>query len=441
MTFAGAASYLLGTINETVSRRSPSRLDRMRFFLSELGDPQNAYPTFHVGGTSGKGSTATMIAVALTASGKRVGLHTKPHLTSMTERARVDGVPIDPEAFGELLEEMMPAIERTTAEHERPSYYETLLALAFVHFAREQVDAAVIEVGIGGTLDGTNVIVPVVSVITNIGLDHTELLGDTLERIAGDKVGIAKAGVPLVSDTADRAARAVIEAGCAGAGAPFHSVRDRTEIRVTGGGARYGQSFEVITPAARYALDLPVLGPFQQRNAATAITALEFAPPALAPAVADVERGLAQLMIPGRMEFFPAHPSIVFDIAHNRDKAASLAEALLVQFPQQRFTFVIAVSESKDALGVLEPFFALPAAFVFTTFETEGRTAVRPQRLAGLAEAAGVFARAIADPVEALSVARRSADAANIIVVTGSTFVVARLRDWWLSNVGEVSSR
>src|ERR1700719_3434314 len=135
MIFAQAQAYLLGTINETASRRMPNRLDRMRALLAALGDPQNRYPTIHVGGTSGKGSTATMMAAVLTASGKRTGLHTKPHLTSVTERARVDGVATSEEHFAELLGEMMPAIERVAQEHGRASYYETLLALAFVAFA------------------------------------------------------------------------------------------------------------------------------------------------------------------------------------------------------------------------------------------------------------------------------------------------------------------
>ena len=200
MTYDEATRYLLGTINETVSRRNPVRLERMATLLRHLGNPHLTYPTLHVGGTSGKGSTSTMLAAALTESGKRVGLHTKPHLSSMTERARIDGCAISQVSFAQMLDEMMPAIERTTVEWGRPSYYETLLALAFHYFARETVDVAVVEVGIGGKLDGTNLLEPEVSVITNVGLDHIDVLGDTIEQIARDKAGIAKRGVPLVSD-------------------------------------------------------------------------------------------------------------------------------------------------------------------------------------------------------------------------------------------------
>jgi dihydrofolate synthase / folylpolyglutamate synthase len=437
MTFRDARDYLLGTINETVSRRSPHRLDRMATFLRHLGDPHLQYPTVHVGGTSGKGSTATMIAAALGANGLRVGLHTKPHLSSMTERARIDGNAIPEERFGEVLESMLPAIEATAAEFGRPTYYETLLALAFVYFAAEGVAAGVIEVGIGGTLDGTNLIRPDVSVITNVGLDHTDVLGDTVEEIATDKAGIVKPGTPLVSD-AHGAARAIVAAACAAAGAPFLAVDECAAIEARPG-ERYGQSFDVTTAAATYRLDLPVLGRFQQRNAATAILALENLREELRPPPGAVERGFANLVIPGRMEFFPGYPAVIFDVAHNPDKAAGLAEGLRETFPSARFTFVIAVSDSKDAVGILGPLFELPSSFIFTSFETPGRSSARPLRLVNVAEQAGFSARAIAEPVEALALARRNAEPRNVVVVTGSTFVVGELRDWWLANVAERS--
>ncbi|MEO6913891.1 MAG: folylpolyglutamate synthase/dihydrofolate synthase family protein [Candidatus Baltobacteraceae bacterium] len=434
MTYEQAQSYLLGAINETVSRRVPYRLDRMRMFLDELGNPQDAYPTIHVGGTSGKGSTSTMIASALRASGKKIGLHTKPHLKSMTERSRINGVAIDEERFAELISEMLAAIDRTAAEFGRPSYYETLLALAFVYFAREQVDLAVIEVGVGGKLDGTNVIVPQVSVITNIGLDHTDILGNTLEEIAADKSGIAKPGIPLVSAVADPGPRSIIAARCAEVGAPFILVQDTSSIEPQPS-QRYGQSFALTTPSARYDLALPVLGEFQKMNAATAILALEQLNERLRPSVEEVVRGLSQLMLPGRMEFFPSHPSVVFDVAHNPDKAAHLVASLRTTFADRRFIFIIAVTDTKDAHHVLQAFVNLPASYIFTEFQTPGRTATKPQRLASIAQDLGIWGRAIASPIEALEVARRNSDASDIIVITGSTFVVAELREWWLENV------
>lgn len=434
MNFTQAQSYLLATVNETASRREPYRLDRMRAFLHRLGDPQDAYPTVHVGGTSGKGSTSTMIAAALTDSGKRTGLHTKPHLRSMVERARIDGANVTEERFAELLTEMMPAIDAVSSEYSRPSYYETLLALAFFHFAQERVDIAVIEVGVGGKLDGTNVLRPRVCVITNVGLDHTDILGETLEEIAGDKAGIAKPGVPLVSAVEDPGPRAVIEQACKDAGAPFIHVLDSTRIEERSS-APFSQHFTVTTPRDTYDVTLPVLGTFQQRNAATAILALEQLDDSLRPSKDAVENGLAHLNLTGRMEYFPAHPGVVFDVAHNPDKAGHLAESLKRAFPDRRFAFVLAVGESKDAQEIVHAFTDLPASFVFTSFSAHGRTATKPQRLASIADSLGVWGRAIADPIEALNIARRNASADDVVVVTGSTFVVAELRDWWMEHV------
>ncbi|HEY4441373.1 MAG TPA: folylpolyglutamate synthase/dihydrofolate synthase family protein [Candidatus Elarobacter sp.] len=434
MTFAAAQTYLLGLINENASRRMPNRLDRFDAFLGALGHPEREYPTLHVAGTSGKGSTSTMLAAVLQASGRRTGLHTKPHITSVTERARVNGIPISEEAFGDLIGEMQRAVEAIAYEHGKPTYYENLLALAFLWFARCEVDVAVIEAGVGGTLDGTNVLHPKVSIITNIGLDHQDILGSTLEEIARDKAGIAKTGIPLVSDVRDPGARRVIEYTCADVGAPFISVPDTVAVEPRAG-ERYGQSFDVVTPVERYGISLPLLGAFQQWNAATAIRALEQLPADLRPTKAEIEAGLALTIIPGRMEFFPSHPGVIFDIAHNPDKASSLAAALAETFPGRHFTFVVAVGESKDAAEVIAPFVPLNASFIFTTFSVPGKTASRPQRLASIASEMGAWGRAISDPIEAFSVARRNSESDDIIVVTGSTFLVATLRGWWMANV------
>jgi dihydrofolate synthase/folylpolyglutamate synthase len=433
MTFQAAQSYLLGLINEHASRRMANRLDRFHAFLEALGNPQDGYPTIQVAGTSGKGSTSTMLAAALQAAGKRTGLHTKPHLSSVTERARIDGLPIPEEAFGELIGEMQAAVDRVGYEHGRPTYYEMLLALAFLWFARQNVDVAVIEAGVGGLLDGTNVLRPNVGVITNVALDHTDILGDTVEEIARDKAGIAKLGIPLVTN-ARGSALDVIERSAADAGAPLISVQATATIEARSG-QRYGQSFAVVTPEDRYELSLPILGDFQQENAATAIRALEQLGPELRPARAAIEAGFARLQIPGRMEFFPSHPGVVFDIAHNPDKAAHLAHALHDSFPGKRFIFVMAIGESKDAAEVIRPFLALPGSFTFTTFAVAGRNAMRPQRLASIADSLGGWGRAINDPIDAFSIARRNAEADDVIVVTGSTFIVAELRAWWVANV------
>ena len=432
MDFDTAQAYLLATINETVSRRMPYRLERMRAFMHELGDPQTQYPTVHVGGTSGKGSTSTMIAAALQRAGKRTGLHTKPHLRSMTERARIAGVAVSEERFGALLEEMMPAIERTAQVHGRPTYYETLLALTLRYFAQEKVDVAVVEVGLGGRLDGTNVIVPVVAVITSVGLDHTDVLGETIEEIAREKAGIAKPGVPLVVAVEDEAAFEVIADEARRVGALLVDARADAVLVENLRIEREAQHFDVVTPRARYTIETRMLGAFQRRNAATAIVTMEALPQALRPGREQIEGALADLLIPGRMEVYPGHPTLVFDIAHNAEKADQLVRSLRERYDGRHFTFVVAIGASKDAPEILRTLATLPSNFVFTSFDIAGREAAKPMRLLRIVESIGAWGRCVGDAVEALSVARRSAAADDVIVVTGSTFLVAMLREWWL---------
>ncbi|HTX59743.1 MAG TPA: folylpolyglutamate synthase/dihydrofolate synthase family protein [Verrucomicrobiae bacterium] len=438
--YAAAERYLLSTIDETLSRHVSYKLDRIRALLAQLGDPQRAYPSVHVGGTSGKGSTSSMIAAALQASGKRTGLHTKPHLRSMTERMLVDGVAPEGERFAALLDEAMPAIERTALEFGRPSYYETLLALSLLHFARARVDVAVVEVGLGGRLDGTNVLEPRVAAITSVGYDHTEILGETLAEIAREKAGIAKPGVPLVTPVTLPEAYEAIEAVAAQAGAPLVRVGEVARV-VSHELAEGRQRFTVVTACARYEIATPALGAFQRDNAATAIAVLELLGDDLRPAPAAVERAFATLAIPGRMELMAGHPPVVFDIAHNVEKAEHLVAALRERFPGARFHYVVAIGESKDARAILEALASVPSTFTFTTFSAAGRRAVRPQRLSVIAESAGAWGRAIEDPGEALAVARRTAGIGDVVVVTGSTLVVGDLRARWMAERAEPVGR
>ncbi len=431
--FEEAERYLLGTIDESVSPRTSYKLDRMHAFLHELGDPHRGRPTIHVGGTSGKGSTSTMIACALKAAGRRTGLHTKPHLHSMTERARIDGLPVSRERFASLLDEMMPAIERTSTRYGRPTFYETLLALAFLYFTQERVDAAVIEVGLGGRLDGTNVVEPVVAAITSVGYDHTEILGETIEEIALEKAGIAKRGVPLVLAPVSESARAVIERYAAQAGAPVVHVTDVVRVELDGSEQLRDQILLVRSARGAYRLALPVLGIFQRANAATAIAVLEQLTEDLRPSPEDVTRGFAELEIPGRMEMLSGKPVVVFDLAHNAEKAESLAASLRERFSGRRIHYVVAIGETKDARRIIEILSALPSSFTFTSFTVPGRRAIPPSRLAAIAESLGTWGLAIGDPTEALTVARRKAEIGDVVVVTGSTFVVAGLREWYAS--------
>ncbi|HKE37573.1 MAG TPA: Mur ligase family protein, partial [Candidatus Baltobacteraceae bacterium] len=370
------------------------------------------------------------------AAGLRTGLHTKPNLHDATERARIDGVPIDRQRFAAVLDGMMPAIESTIAAgFGRPTYYETLLALALTYFAQERVDAAVVEVGLGGRLDGTNVLQPEVAAITSVGYDHTEVLGDTLDAIAREKAGIAKSGVPLVVADVPREALLAIEAGAAQAGARLVRVADWARVEPSDS----VEAFDVVTARTRYRIRTPVAGAFQRINAATAITVLEQLQTPLRVAPDAVERGFAQLTIPGRMEIVAGTPLVVFDIAHNAEKAQHLVASLRERFGRTRVHYVVAVSESKDAAGIVAALAALPGTMTFTSFDTPGRKAIAPKRLAEAAASVGAFGRAIDDPVEALAAAMRGAAAADVVVVTGSTFVVGELRRRYAGHVAGIA--
>ncbi len=433
LSYEKAQSYLLGTIDEVQSRRTSYKLERMRAFLRELGDPHLAYRTIHVGGTSGKGSTSTMIACALQAAGRRTGLHTKPHMHSMTERARINGRSISRERFASLLDAMMPAIERTASHYGRPTFYETLLALAFSYFAQERVDVAVIEVGLGGRLDGTNVVHPVVAAITSVAHDHTDVLGSTIEEIAFEKAGIAKAGVPLVlAASLTSRALAVIERYATEVGAAVVRVADVVRVERVEANDLRGQGLMVKSARGSYRVRMPVLGVFQRTNVATAIAVLEQLGENLRPSVDDFVRGFTELAIAGRMELISGNrPNVVFDIAHNAEKAESLVASLHESFAGRRVHYVVAIGETKDAGGIIQTLSALPSSFTFTSFAVPGRRAVPPARLARIAESLGKWGRAIADPIEALTVARRWAQFDDVVVVTGSTFLVAELREWY----------
>jgi dihydrofolate synthase / folylpolyglutamate synthase len=435
MDFESAVKLLDRSIGESVSARFPGRLDRMRTLLARLGNPERTFRSIHVGGTAGKGSTATMCGAILKAAGFRVGLHTKPHLHSVVERAKINDMPISQERFAAIFEALAPVIEEMrSGEWGPPSYFELLVALAFVYFAQEKVDVAVVEVGVGGSLDGTNLITPLVSVITNVGTDHRDVLGDTIEQIARDKAGIIKDSVPVVTASDDPTVLEIVSTAATAHHSSLHVLSRDTALRSAVADVPYAQRVELKTPDASYSFMLPLIGEFQAVNAATAILTCERVRDALPTSPADVARGLYDISLPGRAEFYPGHPSLLFDVAHNVEKAAALRAAIERHFPNRRCAFVVAVAQEKDAAGMFAAWQGLPAQFIFTTFDVSHRKSRHSRTLVNAAEAVGLPARAIDDPLEALTIARRIAGASDLVVVTGSTFLVGVLRKWYLEN-------
>jgi dihydrofolate synthase/folylpolyglutamate synthase len=435
MDFRSAVRILDKAAGESISARFPGRLDRMRTLLRHLGDPQRRFASMHVGGSAGKGSTATMCAAILGAAGFKVGLHTKPHLHSVTERARIGGAPISEERFAEIFAAMLPVIEEMRgSEWGPPSYFELLVALSFVYFAQEAVDVAVIEVGVGGSLDGTNLILPKVSVVTNVGTDHKDILGDTVEQIAKDKAGIIKDGVPVVTAAEQPSVLRIIEEAARSHGAPLTIVHNAARVVSTITDPSYSQAVRVQTPLHAYEFTLPLIGEFQATNAATAILACEQIRAEYPVSAHHVTKALSELSLPGRTEYYPSRPALLFDVAHNVEKAAALRQAIERHFPKRRLVFVVAIAEEKDVAGVIGAWRGLPAQYIFTTFDVAHRRSRHSRSLVNVAEGSGMVSRAVDDPVEALNLARRIASASDLVVVTGSTFLVATLRRWFIEN-------
>jgi dihydrofolate synthase/folylpolyglutamate synthase len=376
-----------------------------------------------------------MCAAILQAGGYKVGLHTKPHLHAVTERARINGAPIAEQRFADIFERLLPVIDdMRSGAWGAPSYFELMVALSFLYFAEEHVDIAVIEVGIGGSLDGTNVIQPLVSVITNVGTDHKDVLGDTVEEIARDKAGIIKTGVPVVTAVTQASVLHIIEQAAAAHRAPLSVLARAAAIESHLKDLPYAQDVLVQTARQRYAFTLPLIGEFQVHNAATALVALELIADRFAVTADQISGALSELSLPGRTEYYPSHPSVLFDVAHNVEKAQALGAALRRHFPRRRMIFVVAVAHEKDFAGVVEAWRDLPAHYIFTTFEASHRRARHAQTLVNVAQHAGMTSRAVDDPIEAFNLARRIAGAGDLVVVTGSTFLVGGLRRWFLDN-------
>jgi dihydrofolate synthase/folylpolyglutamate synthase len=447
LTYSEALDYIYSFVDYgavRADRYAPETfsLARMAAFMRALGDPQQRYPVVHIAGTKGKGSVAALCASVLRAAGYRTGLYTSPHLVDFRERAQVDGQPIAPEAAAEIV----AGFQARVPSHPGITTFELTTALAFEHFARANVDVAVIEVGLGGRLDATNIVTPLVSVITSLSLDHTYLLGETLAEIAGEKAGIVKPGVPLVTAMQPPEALRVLESVCAERGAPLAVVGRDWHLR-PGGYSLEGQSFEVWSAEeerqvqalraqghaaawrpARFTI--PLLGRFQVENAAVAYAALRTAQARGLPlAPQALAEGFAQTRWAGRFEVVRRRPALVVDGAHNADSAARLAEAVRDYFPGRRVCLVFGASADKDVAGMLSALLvpSTGVRHVITTQAVHPR-AMDPEALADLAAGHGVTVESISAVAPAVRRALQWAGPEDVIVATGSLFVVAEAR-------------
>lgn len=324
-------------------------LDHTRALLSALGDPQNSYRCLHVAGTNGKGSFCAMSDAILRAAGYRVGLYTSPYVKDFAERIRVNGENIPPRALAEITELVRAAAERLDAP---PTEFELITAIAFEHFRRERVDVVVLEVGLGGRLDPTNVITqPLLSVITGIGFDHTALLGNTLQAIAAEKAGIIKPQCPSLfgggSDSAGRTLATIASA----VRSPFYTV-DRSRLRVTEmtvGGTTFdwGEMQD---------LHLSLLGEYQPQNAATVLTAMELLRETAGMRITEdaIRVGLSSVVWHARFERLHDDPLVFFDGAHNPQGIAAAVRSIQTYFPTDRVLILSGVMTDKDFDGMIE---------------------------------------------------------------------------------------
>ncbi|MEX2172308.1 MAG: folylpolyglutamate synthase/dihydrofolate synthase family protein [Pirellulales bacterium] len=454
---SAALDWLFGRINYERQPLPPYpartlKLDRMRQLLTRLGNPDAGMKLVHVAGTKGKGSTSAMIAAVLTAAGYRTGLYTSPHLERMEERIAIDGVPCSAAELVALVDRLRPHVKAHDEQAAAlgdigPTYFEIATAMALSHFADRQADAVVLEVGLGGRLDSTNVCLPMVSVITSISRDHTRQLGETLAEIAREKAGIIKPGVPVVSGVTDSEPRDVIaevahQHGCRliEVGQQFH-FRDTAPNhwtlpltkRPTGSMLEFDGT---IAGEVQHFTDirLGLLGHHQAANAAVALATLaELKHQGWNITEEATRAGLADIRIPARVEVFPGAPTIIVDTAHNEASAAALVEFIEQHAPHPR-VLVASISRDKEVRAIVHLLTPHFDRFVVTQY-VENPRAVVAERLAETVRAEldliGQRSASIticATPADAWQHVLGTTEPHELVCITGSFFLAAEMR-------------
>jgi dihydrofolate synthase / folylpolyglutamate synthase len=430
--FESARAYLESLIPKEREDYEKIGLGRIKALLDLMENPQDSYPTIHVGGTAGKGSTATMIATIMQSAGYKTGLHVSPHLQNIRERMQVDGKLPSEKRFVELVNSVKECVEKVEADsgHGRPSYFEALLAMTFENFRMEKVDVAVVEVGMGGRLDGTNVINPKLVVLTNIGLDHMEFLGNSLESIAMEKVGIFKKGIDVVTgvtqpQVVEIVERRALELGCNVDRLWKEIMYDRLRL------SQKGSIFDLSVGGKRYNdIVISLVGEHQVGNAALAIdAALKMNGHGFLLKEDKARQALARLVLPCRFEVVASDPVVILDGAHNPMKIDALVETLTGYCNGRKVAFIFAAKKDKNVGEMIGKLSAIASRFYFTSFSSTTdfgkRMAYDP---AGLAELTKVDSKVVESSVEAYRRALLDAKPGDIICVTGSLYLSGELR-------------
>jgi len=443
--YQDALDYLYSFIDYSLKRNFRNaaekfNLDRMRQFMGYLGDPQKDYEIIHVAGTKGKGSVSSMVSSVLAAQGYMTGLYTSPHMVEFTERVQINGEEI---SKGELVK-IVELLRTVTEKVPEITTFELTTALAMVYFSQQKVDFAVFEVGLGGRLDATNIVDPLVAVITSISYDHMKILGDTLSEIAAEKGGIIKPDTPVVIAPQKEEARLKLEQIAAERNAPLIQV-GRDYLYAADSHSLEGQTLLVWTPDEQPMVDefiesggrdiwspvrlrIPLLGFHQVENAAAAFAALKTAEKfgvKILPAA--YRQGFAQVDWPGRMEILRRHPPVVIDSAHNRYSAMRLRQAMDDYFPGFPIVLVFGASEDKDIEGMYQEL--LPRMKRVITTQSIHPRAIEAEELVTLAHRSGRSATAVTPIEDAIKQALEEAGGESVVLITGSVFVAAAARE------------
>lgn len=440
-----ALDYLYSFIDYSLKRNFRNAaekfdLNRMRQFMGLLGNPHQDYGIIHVAGTKGKGSVSSLCASVLSAQGYKTGLYTSPHMVEFTERIRIDGKMIPKMDLVEMMDKLKPVAEQAPDI----TTFELTTAIAFLYFSIKKVDYAVFEVGLGGRLDATNVVDPIVSVITSISYDHVQILGNTLSAIAGEKGGIIKPNTPVVVAPQKEEARLKLESIAKERNAPIIQV-GRDYLYAADSHSLDGQHFLMWTPEEQPLVDefietagrniwspnrlkIPLLGFHQVENAATAYAALKTAEKfGVEISQAAYQQGFSQVEWPGRLELLRRHPPVILDSAHNRYSALRLRQAMDDYFPGLPILLVFGASEDKDIEGMFQEL--LPRVRRVITTQTTHPRAIDAAVLVELAHRSGRSAEAIVPIEDAFKKALEEAGEDCVILITGSIFVAAAARD------------
>ena len=435
-TYESALKYLFAqTDYEQMLRvrynRDTFSLDRMRLLLQKLGNPHQKLRAVHIAGTKGKGSTATMLAEMLRACGHKVGLYTSPHICDIRERIVVDGQMISQAALARLISRAEPIIEKMSED--KPTFFEIFTALAFCHFDTEQVDVAVVETGLGGRLDSTNVLRPIVCGLTSISLDHMHQLGNTVSQIAAEKAGIFKPDTPVVSVPQSSEAKRVLRKVAKETGALLLFTAEDIEFSYRVESSRKDGCQARIcltTPRSKFEhLPVPLLGEHQALNCGLALALLDQLK-AQGMAIDDQKAitGLAGTYVPGRMEMVRTNPRIMVDGAHNAASIQALIRAIGQHIPYDSMVMIFGCAADKDISGMMEQVATGADKVIFTKSSNNPRAA-KPEELAEVyTERSGREAQITENLTQAIRVAGSAVSREDIITITGSFYLVGEAK-------------